>query len=245
MTHADPRSRLIEAALRILGAHGPSEIKARTVSTEAGLSTMGVYTHFGGVSELLQAVADEGFARQLVRFRQVTHTGDPMTNLCAIALACRDFALQHPHLYDLMFGLSIQGRYSPGRGSPTVEPKERSVSLQASYGHMRGECERMIQLGEVRQMDPDLMAAQLWSALHGFIMLELGAHFASIKDPVASILVPMCIDLVVGLGAQRDLAEASSKKAMSRGLAGDQPGAAPSRKRRSGGQAALRVHPKR
>jgi AcrR family transcriptional regulator len=209
-THPDARSRLVEAALRLIAEHGPSEIKARSVSSEAGLSTMGVYTYFGGVPELLQAVADEGFERQAAIFRQVANTDDPMADLCAMALACRDFAKRNPHLYDLMFGLSIQGRYSPARTTSASEPRERSASFQASYAHLLGECKRMVETKLVDEIDPDHMAAQLWSALHGFIMLELGGYFAAVADPAFEVLIPMCVNLIVGLGADRKTAESSA-----------------------------------
>ena len=210
----DVRTRLVEAAIHLLSANGPSEIKARSVSSEAGLSTMGVYTHFGGVPELLQAVADEGFERQAAIFERVANTDDPMTDLCAMALACRDFARSNPHLYDLMFGLSIQGRYGPSRGVPASEPRERSAAFTASYAYLLGKCSRLVDTDCVRKIDPDLMAAQLWSTLHGFIMLELGGYFAAVADPAFEVLVPMCVNLVVGLGADRKRTESSAAAAM-------------------------------
>lgn len=221
MINPDPRTRLLESAIRLLAAHGPSEIKARSVASDAGLSTMGVYTYFGGVPELLQAVADEGFARQAAIFKQVMNTHDAMTDLCAMALVCRDFAMRNPHLYDLMFGLSIQGRYSPTRGEPTlVSSNEGSAAFQVSYSYLREGCVRVIDAGCVDSNNPDLMAAQLWSALHGFIMLELGGHFKAATNPVAEILVPMCINLIVGMGADRGRAETSAAVAMADWAAG-------------------------
>ena len=209
----DARTRLVEAAIRLLAANGPSDVKARSVSSEAGLSTMGVYTYFGGVPELLQAVADEGFERQAAIFQQVANTVDPMTDLCGMALACRDFAQRNPHLYDLMFGLSISGRYSPSRGTPASEPRERSAAFTASYSYLLRECARLVDTECVRKIDPDLIAAQLWSALHGFIMLELGSYFAAVADPASEVLVPMCVNLIVGLGADRKSAESSAAAA--------------------------------
>ena len=209
----DARTRLVEAAIRLLAANGPSEVKARSVSSEAGLSTMGVYTYFGGVPELLQAVADEGFERQAVIFKQVANTDDPMADLCAMALACRDFATRNPHLYDLMFGLSIHGRYTPSRGIQASESREQSAAFAGSYSYLLGECTRLVAHETVRQMDPNLIAAQLWSTLHGFIMLELGGYFAELADPAAEVLVPMCVNLIVGLGAHRESADSSATRA--------------------------------
>jgi AcrR family transcriptional regulator len=208
------RTRLIEAAIRLLAASGPSDVKARTVANEAGLSTMGVYSHFGGVSELLQAVADRGFDRQVAIFEQVANTKDPMTDLCAMALASRDFALSNPHLYDLMFGLSIRGRYSSSRTPSTPEPREGSAAFKASYGYLLGECIRLIDTNCVHSIQPDLIAAQFWSAMHGFIMLELGGHLTAFDKPAADVLLPMCVNLVVGMGADRLRAEASATAAM-------------------------------
>lgn len=209
----DPRTRLVEAAIRLLAANGPSEVKARSVSSEAGLSTMGVYSYFGGVPELLQAVADEGFKRQAAIFERVANTDDPMTDLCAMALACRDFARSSPHLYDLMFGLSIHGRYSPSRSTPTSESRERSAAFTASYSFLLGKCARLVGTKGVRKMEPDLMAAQLWGAMHGFIMLELGGYFAAATNPAFEVLVPMCVNLIVGMGANRKIAESSAAAA--------------------------------
>jgi len=215
MDNPGQRTRILESAIRLLAAHGPSEIKARSVSREAGLSTMGVYTYFGGVSELLQAMADEGFVREAAVFKRVVKTHDAMTDLCAMALACRDFAMRNPHLYDLMFGLSIQGRYGPTRGESTVATThEGSAAFKASYSYLREGCVRMIDAQCVRGIEPDLMAAQLWSALHGFVMLELGGHFKAVVNPVADILVPLCVNLIVGLGADRARATASAAAAM-------------------------------
>lgn len=210
----DVRTRLVEATIRLLSTNGPSEVKARSVSNEAGLSTMGVYTYFGGVPELLQAVADEGFKRQAAVFERVVNTDDPMTDLCTMALACRDFAQRNPHLYDLMFGLSIHGRYSPSRTTPASEPRERSAAFTASYSYLLRECTALVESGCVRKINPDLIAAQLWSTLHGFIMLELGGYFATVTDPASAVLVPMCINLIVGLGADRQSAESSAAAAM-------------------------------
>lgn len=208
------RTRLVEVTIRLLAENGPSDIKARSVSSEAGLSTMAVYSHFGGVPELLQAVAEEGFQRQAALFERVISTDEPMTNLCAMALACRDFAHSNAHLYDLMFGLSIHGRYSPPRGNAPQESKARSSAFKLAYGHLHGECVRLIDGNFVRKTEPDLVAAQTWSALHGFLMLELGGYFAEVPDPTSEILMQSCINLVVGLGANRSQAEASAAAAI-------------------------------
>ena len=212
-TLADPRTRLVEATIRLLAKSGPSEVKARSVATEAQLSTMGVYTYFGGVPELLQAVADEGFNRQAVVFGRLPASDDPMADLCAMAFACHDFARRNPHLYDLMFGLSIHGRYSPSRGGAEPLLSGQSASFSEAYAYLLRGCARLIENKCVRKAEPNLLALQFWSALHGFIMLDLGGHFAGLNDSALEVLKPMSVNMVVGLGAKREKAEASAAAA--------------------------------
>ncbi len=230
-TLSDPRTRLVEATIRLLARSGPSEVKARSVATEAQLSTMGVYTHFGGVPELLQAVADEGFNRQAAVFGGLPRSDDAMADLCVMALACHDFARRNPHLYDLMFGLSIHGRYSPSRG--TAEPllSGQSASFRTAYGFLLQGCARLIEARCVRKADADLIALQFWSALHGFIMLELAGHFAHLAAPAADLLAPICVNMVVGLGAKRAAADASAAQAQAQWAASQAGKAAQGRKK--------------
>lgn len=213
-TSTDVRTRLVEATIRLLKTHGPSEVKARSVSKEAGLSTMGVYTYFGGVPELLRAVADEGLKRLTAVFERSLTTSNPVTDLCTMALACRAFAHRNPHLYDLMFGLSIDGRYSPSRGGAVIPPGQ-SVAFKVTYAVLVNACARLVDGKFVPKVDPALIALQLWSATHGLIMLELSGYFADIADPPAEILVSMCNHVVIGIGASPEAVTAATASILS------------------------------
>src|SRR5437773_892006 len=100
--------RVVQATIGLLAEQGPSAIKARTVASASGLSTMAVYHHFGGIAELIRAVADRGFTELDRAFSQVPVTEDPIADLFAMALMTRRVARENPHLYDLMVGLSTR-----------------------------------------------------------------------------------------------------------------------------------------
>jgi AcrR family transcriptional regulator len=192
--------RLVEAATKLLAEKGPSEIKARSVAEAAQVSTMAVYYHLGGIPELLQAVIDQGFRDLDQAFSAVPPCDDPVTMLFAMALATRKFAQDNPHLYDLMFGLSTRGSY---RASQTARSgaSGRSEEFQAAYARLVHECVQLVASGRVRSdEDPEAIAPQLWSAVHGFVTLELGDHFVQFADPVGQVLQPMMVNLLVGLG---------------------------------------------
>lgn len=191
--------RLVEAATRLLAEKGPSGIQARSVAEAAQTSTMAVYHHLGGIPELLQAVVDEGFRNLDRSFAAVPRTDDPVADLFGLALSSRVLAQSNPHLYDLMFGLSTRGSY---RAPTTLKDLgRRSEGFEVPYARLVEECDRLVLSGRIRSGEnPATVATQLWSAVHGFVTLELADHFTRFEDPVKQVFQPMMVNLTVGLG---------------------------------------------
>ncbi|TDO44255.1 WHG domain-containing protein [Kribbella sp. VKM Ac-2527] len=178
------------------------------MASASGLSTMVVYSHFGGIPELIRAVVDHGFAELDRAFARVPVTEDPVADLCAQSLTCRRVACENPHLYDLMFGLSTRATYRPISDS-AARLSGRSPAFRGAYAHVAEACARLVNSGRVRPEDPEVVAAQLWSFVHGYISLELADHFVDFDDSVTQVLLPMGVNLVVGMGDELDRARAS------------------------------------
>lgn len=200
--------RLVQATIKLLAEQGPSAIKARTVAAEAGMSTMVVYSHFGGIPELIRAVVDYGFSEMERAFSEASITDDPVADLFSMALETREMARANPHLYDLMFGLSTRATYRPTPGKD-VRRSGHSPAFQAAYSHLTDACSRLVKSGRVGAIDPKVVAAALWSFVHGYITLELGDHFTQFDDPVVQVMLPMGVTFAVGLGDEPGRARAS------------------------------------
>ena len=210
----DPPTRLVQAAVKLLAEQGPSAIKARTIAAEAGMSTMVVYHHFGGVPELVGAVIDHGFLEIERAFAQVLVTDDPVADLFAMALVVREIARANPHLYDMMFGLSTRATYRP-----TDKVARRSghfEAFQAAYAHVTAASKRLVESEGVRSLDAKSVAAGLWSTTHGYISLELADHFVEFEDPVREIMMPVGVVFAVGLGVDMHSAQSSHEEALRR-----------------------------
>ncbi|WP_369828105.1 TetR/AcrR family transcriptional regulator [Mycobacterium sp. 852002-51163_SCH5372311] len=204
--------RLIQATIRLLAEQGPSAIKVRTVSAASGLSTSLVYHYFGGVPELMGAVVEQGFKELDRAFSRLPVTDDPIADLAVQALTCRRFARENPHLYDVMFGLSTRSTYRP-LTEADVRSSGSSPTFRAAYAHVAEACQRLVSSGRVTPQEPEGVAAQLWSFVHGFITLELAQTFVDFDDPVRQVLLPMGVNLSVGLGDTRKRAQASHEVA--------------------------------
>ncbi|MBA4284985.1 MAG: TetR family transcriptional regulator [Xanthomonadaceae bacterium] len=203
------RSKLINTATRLLAQQGPSAIQARAIAKEAGVSTMVVYSTFGGMPDLLRAVADAGYRALVAAFDEMPRTDDAVADIFRMALAYRAIARANPHLYDLMFGLSTRGQYRAIELEAAANRDAESAPYQLTYGYLVKAAARLVEAGRVRADDPEVIAAQLWSYVHGFISLELSGYFAHLGDCVHKVLLPLGINMVVGLGDTPAAATAS------------------------------------
>src|SRR4051795_7686675 len=103
---ADQRARLLDVALRTLEESGPEALQARTLTAEIGASTQAVYTLFGGMPGLFEALVGDGFARFARHVAAVPETDDPVADFFTQGGAYCEWAFAHPQLYRLMFGLT-------------------------------------------------------------------------------------------------------------------------------------------
>ena len=207
--------RLVSAAIKLLREQGPSAIKVRTVAAECGLSSMVVYSHFGGIAELVSAVVGAGFEEFDRGFSATPVTDDPATDLFAMALVVRGLARENPHLYDLMFGLSTRATYRPPR-EQEGRRSGRSPEFRQAYAHIIDACRRYVESGRIESTDPNAIAAQLWSFVHGYITLELAEHFDEFRDPMTEVFLPTGVNICIGLGDDPARARTSHEAALER-----------------------------
>jgi AcrR family transcriptional regulator len=175
---------------------------------------MAVYTHFGGMPELIEAIASEGFVRLGRCLERAPTTDDPVTDLVALGLAYRDHAMNNPELYRVMFGVTAPGghrlatRDLTSEGAPSDRPERR-----APFEHLANAVARVVKAGRIRAGDPARIAAQLWSAVHGYVLLEVTGVFGADHAAVEQVFLPLAINLVVGAGDDFAAATRSAAKA--------------------------------
>ena len=190
----DLRQRLLESAALLLDEEGPQALTTRRLTAATGTSTMAVYTHFGGMPALVKEIVAEGFRRLADHVTHVPQTDDPVADLIEMALSYRANAIENPHLYSVMFGATSLGGYS-------LAPEERRVGFY-TFAVLSDAVGRAMATGALRRADPGLVGQQLWTAMHGYVMLELAGLHLSSKDPAEDVFRPLMANLLAGLSPQ-------------------------------------------
>jgi AcrR family transcriptional regulator len=204
-TQRSVRDEMLHAAVGLLDEHGPDALQTRRVAGAAGTSTMAVYTHFGGMRGLIAEVAEEGL-RQFDAALTVRQTDDPVADLLAIRDAYRRYAIERPHMYRLMFGSTSAHGINAPAGNVLALTVAEIEDCVPGFVYVVRAVRRSILAGRITACSPDddptvvATAAQFWSLIHGFVMLELAGFYGDDGAAVAPVLDSMTSSLFVALG---------------------------------------------
>lgn len=214
---ADPavRTALLEAAARQIATGGSGSLTLRRLTEEVGTSTMGVYTHFGGMQNLRQEIRREGFTRLRDHLDAVVPSRDPLADVARLGWAYYDNALENRHLYRVMF-------------LDHHEPADDVVGLD-TFDTLVAVVARCIEDGRFAAAEPFDVALQLWTAVHGLVTLELSGLIA--PELAVEMLMTTWRTLFLGFGAE--------PKALARSLAKGRRATAQPRARRELGLGGL------
>ncbi len=171
-TDSDNRQRILDAAHAIFAESGLAGLSVRAIAARAGLSTIGVYSHFKGKPGILLALYADGFARlgDAADVPPQVAEGDDLVALLVNRYI--DFHRDHPGHYQLMFGM---GRDQLGDAAALGPIAKASIERLA--GTLR------------RLLPPDLppdaaltVTFRVWVLMHGYVTLREMAGFRMMAD---------------------------------------------------------------
>ena len=169
--HGDLRRALLRAAVIVLEREGSSALSLRAVAREAGVSPAAPYHHFKDKSELLNAVATEGFSRLRAAMADALAAAHGEEMRSSLGVAYVEFAQAHPALYRVMWDCVRNGEKLPedaGHDGRAFELVKQTLREAAGGG--------------ISDLDLELTAIASWCAAHGLAEISAFAQFKPLKD---------------------------------------------------------------
>ncbi|MEJ8641605.1 TetR-like C-terminal domain-containing protein [Streptomyces sp. MS1.HAVA.3] len=130
----------------------------RSLVADTGVSTMAVYTYFGGMDGLWKALRQEGFTRLAVKLAAVSMSADPVRDLAALGAAYLSNALESPDLYRVMFDAGFELEDAEA-ADQSLHCLVRAVERAKAAGRFRDD------------VVPLELATQSWAIGHGLASL--------------------------------------------------------------------------
>jgi AcrR family transcriptional regulator len=215
-TVSDVREQLVEAGMRVLERDGMAALSARKLAAETGTSTMAVYTHFGGMTGLIDAIAGETFVRFTAALTEVEQTDDPVADFFVMGVHYREFALANPQRYQMMFGTSADSLDRHHADLTVTGSASDRAEFAVSFEALLEVVRRMIGAGRIRDDGSSVVAGRLWCLTHGAVLLEIAGFFGHEGHGVTEILAPITVDVLVGMGDDRNRTNQSLTEAVTR-----------------------------
>ena len=197
-------SEIEQAARDELAAVGAAALSLRSVARRVGLSPSGIYRYFDGRDALLTSLIVEAFERLADTVERADVPGKPLSQRWfAMGRAMREWAIENPHDWGLLYGTPVPGYAAP----PTTIPAGTRVALRlagvvAEARRDRGQplphspvpAPLATWLGELRPPEltgqPDevlAMALLAYSHMLGVISSEVFAHFGVNTNPAPDL----------------------------------------------------------
>jgi AcrR family transcriptional regulator len=182
----------LDAALAVLRRDGPTHLTMRLIAAEAGITATALYRHYDDKEALLRDVVRAVYGVFKAYMLAEAEGAAPSAWLRLGISRYRQFALDHPKYYELLFvtphGIGID-RYPTDflRGkSPTFRRLTDAVSA-------------CMESGALRRGVPADVALSIFAHMHGLIMLHFAGRFGDDADTFRAFYDKSMEHLLTGL----------------------------------------------
>lgn len=162
--HGNLKEALIEAALSLISAKGPSGFTFAEAARQAGVSPAAPYRHFRDRDALMAEVARRGYEQFEKALAAAWNGGrpEPTRALIAVGQAFLAFARREPASYAAMFESGV-----PVSSDPSLH-----AAAERSFAVLRDAVAAVVAtLPETERPPVTMMALHMWSQAHGIASL--------------------------------------------------------------------------
>lgn len=160
--HGNLREALKKQALKMIDANGVARFRLNDAATACGVSPGAPYKHFGGRTEFLAELAEDGFRLQLAALRKARDLAgeDPLNNIIQLGQAFIRFGVREPSRFRLMYGSDAVSH----KDYPLLSELDRE-GFHLLLDAMTAACKQ----GQVIDGDPRDMALTAFALVYGAV----------------------------------------------------------------------------
>jgi AcrR family transcriptional regulator len=159
---SDAKSTILKAASELFLEGGTSALSVRAISKRAGVSTIGIYSHFNGKQGILDELYIEGFEKVFSEIDIVDTKVSPREVILQGVKGYLKVADEYEAHYRLIFGESDSG-YSPSEEARAMAEKAFAKLVDISC---------LILPKDTVSAEKQRFALEIWAFVHGYVSLK-------------------------------------------------------------------------
>jgi len=180
------RERILNCALKILVKNGYESLSMAKLGSKMNMTAANIYNYYTNKDELLIAIHKKTYSMLYDKIRSsVKKTDTPLQRLQNIVYAFVEFGTSNINIYDVMFNRPIK-QHSDYIGTPLerISSDEFQNSLKLLTFVVEAIQDYRDTRTDLKHVDPEFLAIQSISALHGVISLHnSGLLYQVVDDP--------------------------------------------------------------
>ncbi|MEU1816920.1 TetR/AcrR family transcriptional regulator [Streptomyces roseifaciens] len=195
---AETTAEIKDVALELMASGGPDAITLRAIAREMGMTANAIYGYFATRDDLVTTLINDlytALADAVDAAWNAAPAKDPAARIQAWAAAFRNWALDNPEGFRLIYGDPVPGYQAPEGGAAPDAAHRVCTGITALAAAAWPHAGRLYEggdfewsdfddglLAKVRPAFPDLppaavaLALRIWGHLHGLISLEVYGH---------------------------------------------------------------------
>ncbi len=162
---------ILAAASRLFLAGGIAALSVRAIAKEAGVSTIGIYSHFSGKQGILDMLYIEGFKLVAAAMNVDASDLSPRDAVIKGVEGYLHMAVTHEAHYRLIFGENEE-RYTPS--------EDASAAAKSTFQHLVDRCSRLLPANARAELAQST-ALEIWAFVHGYVSLRHHAIAATMS----------------------------------------------------------------
>ncbi|MGV0349826.1 TetR/AcrR family transcriptional regulator [Corynebacterium guaraldiae] len=181
--HGNLHEEILQEAIKLGREGGPEAVTIRAATRAVGVSPTAAYRHFKDQAALLDAVADVATFELITKLSEAFENteGSIVDKMMAAGFAYYHYALEEQSFFECMMatsGFDIPGALAAAAEGPGEDPRVQATfnfyDYMEQYAHYIG------QEPNRQFMMQNCLAG--WSTVHGFTVLCLSGHLASVSE---------------------------------------------------------------
>jgi AcrR family transcriptional regulator len=159
---SDAKNTILQAASELFLEGGTSALSVRAISKRAGVSTIGIYSHFKGKQGILDELYIEGFEK-VFSAMDILDTNAPVRDVILQGVkGYLEVADQYEAHYRLIFGEGDAG-YLPSKEAQSMAEKTFKKLVGISS---------LILPEDTKKAERQRVALEIWAFVHGYVSLK-------------------------------------------------------------------------
>ncbi len=214
----DTSAEILRIAVELLVEGGPSAVALRSIARRIGMTPAALYGYFPTRDDLVTELVAQMYDDLLAAVeRGRDSASDPAGRVLGWAAAYRQWALENPGGFRLVYGDPVPGYRAPTEG-PSVEAEQRACAALSDLVARVWPDDRREDGGfrfadfapelveAARAVDPEVPPAAVaftlraWGRIHGLVALEVHGHLDGLTDRVGDLHRAEVVALLAELG---------------------------------------------